>query len=224
MRQDRDLGERRHRDGRQSRRVRRSGPSFLAFDASGNLYFSIGDAIQELSTSGSITTIAGSIQTAGFSGDGGPATQATFDNIGGLAFDSAGDLFLADEGYNRRIREITPDGIVHTVVGAGPVRELCSDSPAPGLSVGLNGPTSVAIDSNDDVLIGSGGPALLRMTAAGMVSNMLCGPMLPNEEAGGCNPSELCSQPRKGEPVNVASGDFYSRETDLSIPGRGSRS
>ena len=197
------------------------GPSFLAFDASGNLYFSIGDAIQELSTSGSITTIAGSIQTAGFSGDGGPATQATFDNIGGLAFDSAGDLFLADEGYNRRIREITPDGIVHTVVGAGPVRELCSDSPAPGLSVGLNGPTSVAIDSNDDVLIGSGGPALLRMTAAGMVSNMLCGPMLPNEEAGGCNPSELCSQPRKGEPVNVASGDFYSRETDLSIPGRG---
>jgi RHS repeat-associated protein len=202
------------------------GPSYFTFDSAGDLFFSIGDGIEEFSTTGQLTTVAGDPTTnclCGGGGDGGLATKASFEEIGGLAFDSSGDLFLADEGYNRRIREITPDGIVHAVAGGdsnanGPG---CNTAPMPGSASWINGPTDVAVDSHNDLFIGAGGPALLQMTRDGLVSAAICGPMLHHEETGGCNPSEHCSQPGKGEPVNVATGDFYSRDTDLSIPGPG---
>src|SRR2546423_7459534 len=47
----------------------------------------------------------------GFSGDGGPATKAEFSYMVGLAVNSAGDIYLADNG-NNRIRRISADGVV----------------------------------------------------------------------------------------------------------------
>ena len=55
------------------------------------------------------TTIAGSYEATGESGDGGPATAATLDQPTALARDKAGDLFIADTEDNV-VREITPDG------------------------------------------------------------------------------------------------------------------
>src|SRR5947209_8773472 len=57
--------------------------------------------------------------TAGFSGDGGPATAAQFTaNYMALAVDSSGSLFLADQ-FNHRVRKVSPDGLITTVVGSG---------------------------------------------------------------------------------------------------------
>jgi ferredoxin len=57
---------------------------------------------------GDIYTVAGVNSTvSGFSGDGGPATAAYLDGVGGLGFDSAGDLLIADT-YNNRVRLVTP--------------------------------------------------------------------------------------------------------------------
>lgn len=66
---------------------------------------------------GTITTIAGT-GTAGFSGDGGSATAAELGYPAGLAFDSAGNLYIADSS-NNRVREILVSGIITTVLGTG---------------------------------------------------------------------------------------------------------
>ena len=85
-------------------------PTGVIFDAEGNLF--IGDRsnnrVRKITTSGIISTIAGN-GTGGFSGDGGLATAAElFDPID-IAFDSIGNLFIADS-ENNRIRKVTNVG------------------------------------------------------------------------------------------------------------------
>ena len=80
--------------------------SEVAVDPSGNVYIAGGvyNVVQRVDFGTStIATVAGTTQNAaisGFSGDGGPATQARLNNAG-LAVDGAGDLYIADTGNNR---------------------------------------------------------------------------------------------------------------------------
>src|SRR5882762_10446794 len=64
-----------------------------------------------------ITTIAGN-GTAGFAGDGGPAAQAQINRVVGLAMDSSGNLYLAEE-LNNRVRKIDTNGTITTFAGTG---------------------------------------------------------------------------------------------------------
>ena len=91
----------------------------LALDAAGNIYVAdrINHRIRRISTNGTISTFAGT-GTAGFAGDGGPATAARLNQPSGLAFDRFGNLYVAD-GVNYRIRRITPEGLISTVAGTG---------------------------------------------------------------------------------------------------------
>jgi uncharacterized protein (TIGR03437 family) len=73
--------------------------------------------IRKVNSKGFLETIAGT-GTAGWSGDGGKATEAKINNPMGMSFDSAGNLYFADT-FNHRIRKITPDGIISTVAGRG---------------------------------------------------------------------------------------------------------
>ena len=92
-------------------------PSALAVDAAGNLY--IGDTgnrrVRKVDTAGVITTFAGG-GTNGL-GDGGPATEAEL-SVAGLAFDAAGDLYVA-EGWSGKVRRIDPSGTITTFAGGG---------------------------------------------------------------------------------------------------------
>src|SRR5579871_5422290 len=93
----------------------------LAFDSSGNLYFSEGNRVRVLSSGGTLTTFAGT-GTGGFTGDGGPATGAELYQPLGLAFDTLGNLYVADGNslFNvPRIRKITPAGGISTIAGGG---------------------------------------------------------------------------------------------------------
>ena len=92
-------------------------PQRVATDRAGNLYFPSLNCVFRLDASGTLTLIAGNSRE-GFSGDGGGATQAQLNTPQGLAFDAAGDLFIADTG-NNRIREVTLDGKIRTVAGNG---------------------------------------------------------------------------------------------------------
>ncbi|MES2762983.1 MAG: T9SS type A sorting domain-containing protein [Bacteroidota bacterium] len=85
------------------------------FDAAGNLYIGLPNAIRKISTTGIITNYAGN-GTAAYTGDGGLATAASVANVRGLAFDAAGDLYFSDS-YHGVVRKIDGSGIISTVVG-----------------------------------------------------------------------------------------------------------
>src|ERR1035438_3424600 len=73
-----------------------SSPNAVAFDSKGNLY--IADSQNHrvrMISGGTVTTIAGN-GTAGYLGDGAAATAAELNNPSGLAFDSAGNLYISD--------------------------------------------------------------------------------------------------------------------------------
>jgi uncharacterized protein (TIGR03437 family) len=84
-------------------------PSGLALDAAGNLYIadSFNNVVRVVLPNGLIYTVAGTGGVAGYTGDGGPATQAELNYPTGLAFDNSGDLIVADTN-NSLIRQLTP--------------------------------------------------------------------------------------------------------------------
>ncbi len=93
----------------------------LAVDAAGNLYGTIGlGQVVVAAPSGGQNVIAGN-GAGSFSGDGGPAAQAQFqvplwNRV--ASTESVGDLFVAD-GWNNRVRKISPAGVITTVAGNG---------------------------------------------------------------------------------------------------------
>lgn len=93
-------------------------PYGLAIDVSGNIYVSdsSGARVRMVDRHGVITTVAGTGE-AGYSGDGGPATQAMLDQPYGLAVDGEGNLYIADAG-NGTIRMVDTNGVITTVVGS----------------------------------------------------------------------------------------------------------
>ena len=77
----------------------------LAFDAAGNLFIADADRIRRIdANTGIISTVAGT-GIRGYSGDGGPAIAAQLYEPLGLAFDTAGNLFVAD-AWNYRVRRV----------------------------------------------------------------------------------------------------------------------
>jgi sugar lactone lactonase YvrE len=139
----------------------------FALDAQGNLYFAerLGQRIfKVVPQSGALTPIAGT-GTAGFSGDGGPATAAKLNNPAHIAFDAAGNLYVADSG-NNRIRKIAAGtNIITTVAGSGAAGTGGDGGPA--VNAQLNAPEGVAADSAGDVFIADTGNQRIRRVSAG---------------------------------------------------------
>jgi uncharacterized protein (TIGR03437 family) len=154
-----------------------STPMAVAFDAAGNMYIAdSGDGrVRKVSTSGTITTVAGPGSTSGAIGDGGPATSASFNNMMGLAVDASGVLYVADT-YNNRVRKITLDGTINTVAGTGSSSALANGSigdGGPATSAILASPTAVALDTAGNLYIADYGHNLIRMvTPAGIISTV----------------------------------------------------
>ncbi|HXT46300.1 MAG TPA: hypothetical protein VN748_19675 [Pseudonocardiaceae bacterium] len=89
-----------------------------------------------------ITTVAGT-GSAGFSGDGGPATSARLRTPEGVTVDSSGTLYIADYG-NHRVRKVTRDEVITTVAGTGSPGYGGDGGPATAAQ--LNRPCGVAVD------------------------------------------------------------------------------
>ncbi len=116
----------------------------LALDSYGNLYMSVGDQVREVDTSGVITTLAGT-GSKGFSGDGGPATEAQLDRPRGVAVDASGNVYILDIG-NDRIRRIDTRGIITTVAGPGRGKECFSGDGGPATEAGFCDPEHLWVD------------------------------------------------------------------------------
>lgn len=124
-------------------------PGGIVFDPSGNMFFSdsSNNRIRKIATNGVITTIAGT-GTAGYSGDGGQATDAAI-RPNGLALDTSGNIYFTDA--SSRIRKIDTSGVVTTFAGNGGVGY--GGDGGPSTAATLNYPASVAIDKYGNILI-----------------------------------------------------------------------
>lgn len=125
-----------------------SQPYLTGFDAYGDMYVVEGDDDVRLVTpQGVVSTVAGDPGVAGFAD--GTGTAALFDQPYGGATDAQGNLYVAD-GYNNRIRQVTPAGVVTTIAGNGTGAELDGT----GTSAEFNSPRDIAIDRvNGDLFI-----------------------------------------------------------------------
>jgi len=127
-------------------------PHGLALDAAGNVYIADGgnNRIRKVTPNGIISTVAGN-GSAGYSGDGGPAINASLYSPCCVALDSAGSLYVADSG-NYRVRKVTPDGAIATIAGTGAQGDSGDNGPA--TSAMLTDPVGIAVDASGNVIFG----------------------------------------------------------------------
>ena len=125
----------------------------IAVDDEGNVFFSDygNHRVRMVDTSGIITTVAGTGRE-GFSGDGGPATQAEIDQPSGVWVDAQRNVYFADRG-NDRVRRIDRHGVITTVAGNGKRGYSGDGGPATGAAVGA--PYRVVVDDRGNLYVGS---------------------------------------------------------------------
>jgi hypothetical protein len=112
-----------------------------------------GDAVREISAespSGIFSTVAGTTQSFGYTGDGGPATFAQLNQPRQVVSLAAGGFLIADSG-NDVIREVSPNGTISTIAGDGPF-SFGGDGGA-ATAASLASPASVAPLANGNTLI-----------------------------------------------------------------------
>jgi uncharacterized protein (TIGR03437 family) len=168
-------------DGGTSTRARLLSPFGVAVDASGNLYIADSgeNRIRKVTLAGTITTVAGTGQTGG-SGDNGPAISATLNSPGGVALDSAGNLYIADSGNSVIRRVDASTGNISLFAGN---YKCCyagtgtGGDGGPAIAATLFDPLSVAVDESgnvyltDSVRFGAvvAGVAIRKVTTDGII-------------------------------------------------------
>jgi uncharacterized protein (TIGR03437 family) len=152
-------------------------PSSVAVDARGNTYIADtwNDRVRKVASDGTITTIAGNGKQGG-TGDGGPAASANLDHPYSIALDSAGNLFIADT-HNNRIREVTTDGVIHTVAGNG-TRGYSGDG-GQAAAASFANPRGVAVDGAGNVYIADSFNHVVRKVKTNGVITTIAGTGAP---------------------------------------------
>ncbi len=141
-------------------------PYDVALSKTGNLYIAdyANHAIRKVNPAGIITTVVGN-HSAGYTGDGGPATAASITFPWSVAVDSFENLYIADD--NNVIRKVNSGGLISTIAGGG--TSLTDGIPA--TNAALYNPVSVAVDRYGNVYIADGGHSLIRkVNTAGIIT------------------------------------------------------
>ena len=147
-------------DGGKATEARLKLPAGLTLDRKGNLYIADRNnhRVRKVDSRGNITTVAGN-GTAGFSGDGGKATEAQLSRPSGVAVDDKGNLYIADRS-NDRIRVVNSKGIITTFAGDG-VDGFKGDS-GPAAQAQLSKPFGLALDKKGNLYIADRGNNRVR--------------------------------------------------------------
>lgn len=171
----------------------------LAIAPGGSIVFSEGsnNRVRRVDAQGRLETVAGDGQGQ-FSGDNGPAENASLQHPSGLAYDAQGSLFIVDQN-NARVRKVTPDGKIGTIIGPG-VTTLVPRCP-----------TAVAVNSKGDVFVADPCKRQILMLRNGETS------IFGGTGTGGKEPSG------QGGPATAASFDEWAlavnEKDDLLVSG-----
>ncbi|HEU4851883.1 MAG TPA: hypothetical protein VFT37_06990 [Telluria sp.] len=124
-------------------------PFGVAVDASGNVFAAdfYNQTIRKISPAGEVSTYAGAAELYGRVD--GTLNNARFTYPTGIAFDKAGNLYVADSAF-RLIRKITPQGAVSTLT------QLPKGTSVDGQSSGMFQPSGIALDSSDNIYVTNG--------------------------------------------------------------------
>ncbi len=151
--------------------ARLSRPTFLAVDTIGNVYIADYEnyRVRKVNTLGIITTVAGT-GVPGYSGEGLLATDAQIGNIGGVALDKYGNLFLADDGGNR-IWKVNTAGVMNTIAGTGTY--AFSGDNGPGTTAEIAGPHGIAVDTMGNVFFADfGNNRVRKISTTGIITTV----------------------------------------------------
>jgi hypothetical protein len=143
----------------QARLASVGGPTGVAEDAAGNLYFLDNDhsLLFKVTPAGTLTIIAGN-GTSGYSGDGGPATSAQLNQPTNFCLDAAGNIFIADSDNElvREVAAVTANGMtagnIYTVAGMAGQSGFANDTGVATMAQ-LNTPDGVFVDAAGNLFI-----------------------------------------------------------------------
>jgi hypothetical protein len=160
-------------DGGAATNAKLSTPCDVAVGTSSNLFFSDygNNTVRKVAANGIITTVAGN-GTKSYSGDGGPATNASLNSPNGMTVDNSGHVFIADF-FNNRIREVGTDGIIRTIAGNG--TQGYSGDGGPATNASLNQISGVAVDDSGNLFLAQSGNDVVREVNAGGIITTVAG-------------------------------------------------
>jgi sugar lactone lactonase YvrE len=164
--------------------ARFNNPRGIAQDSAGNIYVadSSNFTIRKITSSGSVSTLAGNVGVRGTADGIGSGAQFCFPN--GIATDSAGNLYVADGNFSapnsnvgcasNSIRKITPAGVVSTFAG---MAGTFGSADGTGADARFAGPSGIAIDTAGDLYVTDTDNYLIRkITPAGVVTTLAGSP------------------------------------------------
>jgi hypothetical protein len=142
-------------------------PVDVFIDASENIFIADTDnyAIREVGSSGTITTVAGTLGSFGYTSATGPATSALMNYPAGVTVEGSGDIFIADTD-NFVVREVTiSNGDIQTVVGNNTLAYSGDGAPATGAA--LNFPGGVYVDASGNLYLADTNSSVVRVVNTG---------------------------------------------------------
>jgi DNA-binding beta-propeller fold protein YncE len=180
-----------------------SSPTGIAADGSGNLYVAdtFTDTIRKVTSSGTVTTVAGSPTVRGYAD--GTGTAALFNYPTGVAVDGSGNLYVTDS-YNDLVRKITSAGVVSTLAGDYNIAAALDGN---GSNAYFNQPAGLALDAAGNVYVADTGNCTIREIAPNGTVTTVAGVAGLAGLFDGAGTNALFNQPRGL--VLDASGSLY---------------
>src|SRR6202020_2952506 len=106
----------------------------------------------------------------------GPAINASLDTPSAIAFDSSGNLLIADTG-NNEIRKVSPQGIITKVAGTG--NAACDGDNGTVATAAFSGPSGIAVDHLGNIYVADSGNQCVRLLSTAGITSVIagtCGP------------------------------------------------